>query len=113
MNLFHNKYNDHKKTGLIWYWVNLNSQKILVKIWDEYFSETAGIFGVCLNKSSKHYILNTKKETKKDLSKVVHHSFPKHYSIDLTISCYIQQVPQILSFHVLTKTIRVYKRCFY
>ena len=66
MKLFHNKYNEYKKTGLICYWVNLNSSKISVEMLDEYefILETAVIIGVHLKNCSKHYIFNTKKETK-------------------------------------------------
>ena len=41
------QYNEYKKTGLICYWVNLNSSKITVKMLDEYefFLETAVIIG--------------------------------------------------------------------
>ena len=66
MNLFHNKYNEFKITGLMCYWVNLNSSKISVEMLDEYefFLETAVIIGVHLKNCSKHNVFNTKKETK-------------------------------------------------
>ena len=55
-----------KKTGLICYWVNWNSPQISVKMLVEYefFLETAVIIGEHLKNCSKHYIFNTKKETK-------------------------------------------------
>ena len=64
MKLFHNKYNDYKKTGLIYYWVNLNSSKISVEMLDEYefFLETAVIIGEHLKNYSKHYIFNIQRK---------------------------------------------------
>ena len=53
-----------KKTGLICYWVNLNSSKISVEMLDEYefFLETAVIIGEHLKNCTKHYIFNIQRK---------------------------------------------------